>query len=303
MLIKHKHIAKDATGADVETELELDIAEHVHNSKHKIKSDGAERELTFAEMLERMPLADGAFRRMREAAAATKERDTIRKQVEQLGARLKDPKGAREILAKAMGGPERAREFVEQWVSDIIAEEKMTPAQREARQRETEADRKLREREEGIARKERAFEERERASTANESKRIQETYAREWPGHLERAGIKPTERAMRMMASVHREALDNKFTLTDEQAAREVAKEYGEHLGEQGKALPSAKAAKEAAELAELEKHPGRNALPRSPGGQFAARDQRPPPATLEEYRAHQREAAEEDYQRNLRRR
>lgn len=297
MLIKHKHVTKDAAGADIEHELDIDIAEHVHNSKHRIKSDGEERELTMAELLERAPLADGAFRRMREAAKAQKSEAELRRQIGVLEQHLRTPEGAFQVLQRSLGA-EGARAFIEQRMADYAAEDCMTPEQRIARERETAADRQLREREEKLARDTAAFEKRQKEQREAMAREIRERNAREWPGILEGAGVKATPYAMQMMAGIMRNALDSNFAMTPAQAAAEVAREIAAHVGAQGQRTETQRTE----EVARLESQPGRTALPRSPGGQFVSPTaaQRPPPATLEEFRQRQIEEADRAYQKRI---
>lgn len=289
-LIKHKHVGPDGA----ELEIELDIADHLHSSKHKIKSDGEERELSLAELLERAPLADGAFRRMREGNEAKKQFEQLQTQVKQLNEAFRDPKKVRDILSKTLG-PEKSRQLMEQWLADAIAEEKMTPEQRELRARETESERKFREREEALERREAAFKQAEEKRIEAEKKAFRERWAKEWPGHLERAGVKVTPRTIALMAEAKQDADRGGYSLSDEEAAREVAAEIGRLVGEVGKQTP----AQREEQLRLLESQPGRVAQPRNG----------PPPKprepveneTLEQYRDRMRNEADEDYQRRMR--
>lgn len=293
MVIKHKAKIAGPDGAETEHELDVDIAEHFYGHKHKYTADGQEREASIEEILGRAPLADSAHRRMQEASKTKQEHEKFQGQIKALDAKMKTPQGAREVLLHTLG-PEGARDLVETWMADILADEKMTPAQRQARDKETARERNLREREQTLSQREARASAEAKASITREANAIRERNAKEWPQHLTQAGVPVTPRTLDMMRSMKLAALDAGYTLTDQQAAAEMRVELDRLMGEVGKKLPATREN----EIAKLEEQPGRNALPRTEVAPKRLEAQQG--ETFEDFRERMRRESDQQHQSRL---
>lgn len=296
MLIKHKAKIAGPDGVEAEHELDVDIAEHFYGHKHKYSADGQEREATIEEILSRAPLADAAHRRMQESSKIRVEHEKFQNQVKALDAKMRTPQGAREVLMHTLG-PEKTRDLVETWMADLLADEKMTPAQRQARDKETARERDYREREQVLSQREAKAKLQREASIAHEATTIRERNAKEWPGHLQAAGVPVTPRTLDMVRAMKLSALDAGYTLTDQQAAAEVRVELDRLMGEVGKKLPATREA----EIAQLEEQPGRTAIPRVATAPKPVQPQAG--ETFEDFRERMRAEADRETQARLLRR
>lgn len=308
VLIKHRAKAKIGE-QEHEIDLDIDIAEHIANSKHKFKADGADHELTLSELLERAPLAQGAFRRMTEGTNAKKEAEALVQKFQgeraKLVETLRDPKKALGILERTLGR-DRLLQAVEAMVADEIATAKLTPEQRAQRDQSTQRERDIEAREQQLKANEEKAAQRKRDDDKREADAMIARWREEWPKHLEAVKVKSTQHTLKLMAGVKSAAKAAGYPISDEQAAKEVAREVQQLIGGlDGKALqelaPNVAQDVQRTQIDQLNSTvPGRIAQMQQ-GNPPPRTEQKPPPATLEEFRDQRREEADEAYQRRLR--
>jgi hypothetical protein len=229
--VKHKHRLSGDDGAEArELELELDLTEHLAGYKRKVKADGRELEVTVDEAFERYPLAQGAFSKMEEAAQLRTRAEQQIEGVRRLDAMMRDPDSASDIL-RATLGEEKFLDMAFKVVADRIGYEKMTPQQRAQHDRDQKAAADARKRDREIQQRERTLTEREKAINQRDADALRERFMKEWPAHLEAAGVPTTDTAISMMAGVMQEYRKVGHRITPEQAAREVRSRIDALLG------------------------------------------------------------------------
>ena len=308
VLIKHKARIGDGDAA-TEHEIELDIAEHLAAQKFRFKADSEEHELSYDDVMKRLPLAQGAFKRMATSAEATKAADAKVAAAEQrerrIEAALRDPDQATTLLERALGGEEGFLRAVERYVANKSAERKLTPEQRqqrdEAQRRQAEIDK----RDGTLSQREKAIQAREQAVQKMEAERLVQTYRQEWPKALAAEGVKETQGTVRMMARVISDARLSGYEMSAAEAAIQVKEEVAKLLGGlDGSALASAvPGAAQQLQQAQIEQL---NAT--TPGR--VSRNQQPPPArkqqeaqpdeTWEEFTERRRREADASYHGRL---
>lgn len=234
VLIKHR-----AQIGDQEHEIELDIAEHLAEhlaaQRFKFKADGADHDLSWEEVQQRLPMSQAAWKRMSQAAEATKKAEATVKEAQDWRARvegtLRNPKTAMPLLEKALGGREQTLRVLEAYVADHLAEQKLTPQQRQQREVESTRQRELDARDRALAEREaRIRADDERNAKAEEDQLVQR-FTQEWPKALQGEGLPQTKQTMRMMARILSEAHAGGYQMTAAEAAREVKAEVQALLG------------------------------------------------------------------------
>lgn len=232
-LIKHKL----ADG----TEVDVDISEHVErvlaSEKRKVKVNGQEREYSIGEAFERLPLAEGAHQRFREAHELEQRAKQMEAQLRKGLEPLRDPKQALSILAK-IHGPEQAQRMMEEHLASIYAREQMPPEQRraieerEAATRTIESERAKLQREKSEWEAQRSAEAKQKADAATNAEF--ERMKRDFPILLQNAKLPSTPRMMARLAQAMSEAHALKIPYTDQQIADHLAKEWREEIGHYG---------------------------------------------------------------------
>ena len=237
-----KHRLADGTEADI------DISEHLERElaayKRKVKVNGEEREFSLAEAYERLPLAEGAHQRFREASEAKKQAaDTIERLKAEL-APLRDPEKAFDLVARILG-EDVAYGQMERRVAERLKRE-MMPAQERAQLEQRErADRDFAEREAKLQRERAAFEaEQKKAAEARQAQQRAQALdqlKKTVPVVLEQVELPVTPETIGRYTAIKAEALRHGIPYTDAQVAERVRAEFSEAISAMAKSLPPEK--------------------------------------------------------------
>jgi len=157
--------------------------------KHKYKAAGEIVEVDYDELVRRAQKADGAEKRLAEAARKEKE---IQGKIE----KLRTLDDVTEII-DLMGGDERARPLLEKFLWDKIqAEEqeaKLSPEERDARRRAAEAEKKAKEAQDKLDALNKAAEENNKAAVTNKANEIINKEISDAIAEAEAAGLSPED--------------------------------------------------------------------------------------------------------------
>lgn len=237
-IIKHKLETGD--------EIDVDISDHIAEAlaavrQRKLKVNGKERDVDIDEAFEKFPLSVGAHEKFEEAAQMRKRVESFETQLSDLGKRMRDVDGGglRELLENPkMLGPEKLLAFCESVVLEALSIEKMTPQQRAQLQKQREIEDGARRRKAELDQREAALKKADQQRMEAETKRWSEHWLTAIPKLLEGAGVPHTAKSDKAWREAKKEALRLGIPVTDEQIAKEVAREYFADLEALAQKLP-----------------------------------------------------------------
>lgn len=225
---------KQADGSEVEVDVAEFVERLMSTEKRKFKVNGQEREATFNEAFERLPLADGAHERFREAKTIEEQAKAQIERAKRELAPLGKPETALSVLEKILG-PQALMHEMEKRLAAQYQREAMPEAERRALEAREAGEQQLSKREQEIAAREEAFKAQEQAqrtaryeaAVKTETERIQ----RDFPILLKEVGLPTTPRMLARLAQAASEARALKIPYTEKQLAAQVAQEYREEIG------------------------------------------------------------------------
>lgn len=258
----------DASAPPVEAQTAAEIR------RHKVKIDGNEVEVDEPELLKSYERSKASYKRFEEAAKRAKEIEARESEFTETLKFVRDPKTRADALARLLGGEDALVDLATDVLAKRMEWEAMPEPERKRRSEMTEREKRIADEERRIAEREKAVEKKREAEIAAEATRLQETFTKEWPALLKKAGAPSSRNAISRMANVMREALEIGVDITPGEAAQRVADELREEYRamasesdpETLRALLGPGADKvRAAEIARVQAQPGRVAPKEQP--------------------------------------
>lgn len=172
--------------------------------RYRLKVNGQEREFSEAEVLKRAQLAEAAQEKFQKAAHLEKLEAAIQK-------------GDRKAIQKLLGD-ERFHNFAVDYFTERLAEEEMTPKERELKRREQQ----LMEREESVKRE---AEERNAKAMQQLENHYAQKFDQEFASAMKQQNLPPTPKAVARMAELMRQNLEMGLELPASSIAQLVKEE------------------------------------------------------------------------------